>query len=69
MVEVMKIIETSFRRSHAGTAALSASDPEAGHCQPVPLMEITMLYVAEIHKFPNYIVQIFNHVESPLHNQ
>ena len=34
MVEVMKIIETSFRRSHAGTAALSASDPEAATVNP-----------------------------------
>ena len=36
MVEVMKIVSTSFKRSHACTAALSASDPEAGHYQPMP---------------------------------
>ena len=36
MVEVMKIVATSFRRSHAHTAALSASDPEGGHHQPMP---------------------------------
>ena len=30
MVEVMKIMVTSFKRSHARTAALSAPDPEAG---------------------------------------
>ena len=30
MVEVMKIMETSFKRSHAGTAALSAPNPAAG---------------------------------------
>ena len=36
MVEVMKIMVTSFKRSHAGTAALSASDPAAGHCWPMP---------------------------------
>ena len=36
MVEVMKIMATSFERSHEGTAALSAPDPAAGHCQPVP---------------------------------
>ena len=36
MVEVMKIVATSFRRSHARTAALSASDPEGGHHQPMP---------------------------------
>ena len=32
MVEVMKIMETSSKRSHADTATLSASNPEAGHC-------------------------------------
>ena len=39
MVEVMKIMATSFKRSHAHTAALSAPNPEAGHHQPMPLME------------------------------
>ena len=39
MVEVMKIMATSFKRSHAHTAALSAPSPAAGHCQPVPLPE------------------------------
>ena len=34
MVEVMKIMANSFKRSHACTAALSASDPEAGHHWP-----------------------------------
>ena len=37
MVEVMKIMETSFKRSHARTAALSAPNPAAGHHQPMPL--------------------------------
>ena len=37
MVEVMKIMVTSFRRSHAHTATLSAPIPEAGHCRPRPL--------------------------------
>ena len=36
MVEVMKIMATSFKRSHAGTATLSAPNPAAGHCQPRP---------------------------------
>ena len=36
MVEVVKIMGTSFKRSHAGTAALSASDPQAGHHQSMP---------------------------------
>ena len=31
MVEIMKIMVTSFKRSHAGTAALSALDPAVGH--------------------------------------
>ena len=39
MVEIMKIMATSFKRSHVGTAAVSASDPEAGHCRPTPLPE------------------------------
>ena len=30
---------TSFNRSHACSAALSASDPEAGHHQPTPPLE------------------------------
>ena len=33
MVEVMKIMVTSFKRSCACTAALSAPDPAPGHCQ------------------------------------
>ena len=39
MVEVMKIMATSFKRSHACTAALSAPSPAAGHHQPTPLLE------------------------------
>ena len=39
MVEVVKIMGTSFKRSHAGTAALSASNPAAGHRRPTPLSE------------------------------
>ena len=34
MVEVMKIIATSFKRSHASTAALSAPNPAASHHGP-----------------------------------
>ena len=33
MVEVMKIMVTSFRRSHACTVTLTAPNPAAGHCQ------------------------------------
>ena len=36
MVEVMKIMVTSFKRPHACTAALSAPDPAAGHHRPTP---------------------------------
>ena len=39
MVEVMKIMATSFKRSHAGTATLSAPSPAAGHRWPMPLQE------------------------------
>ena len=34
MVEVMKIMATSFKRSSAQIAALSSPDPVAGHHQP-----------------------------------
>ena len=40
MVEVMKIMVASFKRSSAGTAALNAPDPAAGHRRPMPLLEI-----------------------------
>ena len=36
MVEVMMILATSFKRSHACTAAVSAPSPAAGHCRPTP---------------------------------
>ena len=39
MVEVMKIMVTFFKRSHACTAALSASNAAAGDCWPMPLLE------------------------------
>ena len=32
MVEVVKIMATSFKRSHAGMATLSAPIPATGHC-------------------------------------
>ena len=40
MVEAMKIMVTSFKRSHAGTAILSAPSPAAGHHQPMPPLDI-----------------------------
>ena len=36
MVEVMKIVVTSLKRSHAYTAVLGAPNPAAGHHQPTP---------------------------------
>ena len=39
MVEVMKIMATSFKTPCAHTAALCAPNPAAGHCQPTPLPE------------------------------
>ena len=35
----MKIIETSFNRSHAFTVTLTGPNPAAGHFQPTPLLE------------------------------
>ena len=39
MEEVMKIMVTSFKRSHACTATLSAPNPAAGHHRPTPPLE------------------------------
>ena len=39
MVEAMKIMETSFNRSHECTVTLNAPNPAAGHLQPTPLLE------------------------------
>ena len=39
MVEVIKIVATSFKRSHAHTATLSAPNPAVGYSQPTPLLE------------------------------
>ena len=36
MVEVMKIMGMSFKRSHAFTGALSAPGPAPGHHRPSP---------------------------------
>ena len=40
MVEVMKIMVTSFKRSHAHAATFSAPDSMAAHCRPGPVLEI-----------------------------
>ena len=39
MVEVVKIMEISFKRSNACTDALSSPNTAAGHCQPTPPLE------------------------------
>ena len=39
MVEVMKIMVTSFKSSHAGPATLSTPSPAAGHHQPMLPLE------------------------------
>ena len=39
VMEVMKIMATTFKRPHACTATLSAPNPEAGHYWPTPLLE------------------------------
>ena len=38
MVDVMKIMVTPFKESHACTATLSAPNPAAGPLQPTPLL-------------------------------
>ena len=40
MVEVIKIMATSFKISQAYTATLSAPNPAAGHHEPTPLQEM-----------------------------
>ena len=39
MVEIMKIMVTSFKRSHACTATLTASNHTADHPRPTPPLE------------------------------
>ena len=39
MVEEMKIMATSFKKFHAGTATLSAANPAAAHLWSMPLPE------------------------------
>ena len=52
LVEVMKIMVTSFKRSHSCTAALSASNPAAGHCWSTPLPETPRHSQACLGQFP-----------------
>ena len=48
VVEIINIMVTYFKRSHACTATLSAPDPAAGHCQSMPLPEIPGLSQASL---------------------
>ena len=48
MVKVMKIMVSSFKTSHSGTAILSASDPAAGHHRPMPSLDTPGLSLASL---------------------
>ena len=48
MVEVRKVMATSFRRACAGTVVFSAPDPSAGRCRPTPLPETPGLSYASL---------------------
>ena len=48
MVEVMKIMATSFERAHACPATLNAPNPAAGHYQPMPPLETPRLSRASV---------------------
>ena len=50
MVEVMKIMPTSFKRPHACTSTLSAPSPAAGHQQPMPPPETLGHLQASLHQ-------------------
>ena len=50
MVEVMKIMMTSFKRSCAHTAVLSTPDPAAGHHRPTPPPETPGHSRASLHQ-------------------
>ena len=50
MVEVMKIMVTSFKRPQAHTATVSAPNPAAGHRQPTPLPETPGHSRASLHQ-------------------
>ena len=52
MVEVMKIMVTSFKRSHAGTAILNAPDPASGLGAWDLLKEISMIFITSIIVWP-----------------
>ena len=65
MVEIMKIMETSFKRSCAGTAALSAPNPAAGHHQLTPLPETPGHSQASLSQSPVGVTAPFSWV--PVH--
>ena len=51
MVEVIKIMVTSFKRSHACPATLNAPSTAAGHHQPMPLSESPGHLLASLGQF------------------
>ena len=52
MVEVMKIIVSSLKRSHACTATVHAPNPVAGNHQPMPLPETPKFPQASLGQSP-----------------
>ena len=52
MVEVMKIMVTSLKRSHACTATVHAPNPVAGNHQPTPLPETPKFPQASLGQSP-----------------
>ena len=48
MVEVMKIMVSSFKMSHSGTATLGAPEPAADHHQPMPSLDTPGLSLASL---------------------
>ena len=65
MVEVMKIMATSFTMSHAYTATLSAPNPAAGHHQLTPLPETPGHSQASLSQSPVGVTAPFSWV--PVH--
>ena len=48
MVEVRKIMVTSFKRSHAVSATLRAPNPAAGHCRNTNTLQLKIQYFGHL---------------------
>ena len=48
MLEVMKIMLTSFKMSHACTATLRAPNPAAGHCRNTNTLQLKIQYFGHL---------------------